>query len=196
MPLVKSLDFVKHNPKGLSLPLAKKYAEMANGDLRLKSTPNVGSEFILNLPLKFGKECTDDTAEKKDILSGLHILVVEDNELNTEIITELLEMSGAVCETASCGAEAVEIVEKLTGDMYDLILMDVRMPVMDGYEATRRIRMINDPKKSGVPIVALSANTFREDIENSKKAGMNAHLSKPLDMKVLRETVRELLENK
>lgn len=196
MPHMKTGDIVGQSPKGLNLPLAKKYAVKANGDLTLKSEPGRGSEFVLTLPLKYGKSDVgaDDTEEKKDILSGLHILIVEDNELNMEIVTELLEMSGAVCEQASSGAEAVEDVEKLCGDMYDLILMDVRMPGMDGYEATRRIRAMEDERKSHVPIAALSANSFEEDIENSRIAGMDAHLSKPLDMRLLRETVKELLK--
>lgn len=194
MPLIKAADIVKHNPKGINLPMAKKYAEMANGKLELSSVQGTGSEFTLTLPMKIYEDVTDSEPEKKDILSGLHILVAEDNELNLEIVTELLEMSGAVCETARNGKEAVECIESACDDMYDLILMDVRMPVMDGYEATRLIRAMNNPKKSEIAIVALSANSFESDIVNSNKAGMNAHLSKPLDMKQLRDTVRELLK--
>ena len=127
-------------------------------------------------------------------LEGLNFLVAEDNELNAEILQELLEMEGAKCRLAVNGQEAVEMFEESQPGDFDMILMDVQMPLMDGYEATRQIRACTHPRAKDIPIVAMTANAFVEDVKNALDAGMNAHIAKPVDMKVLRETLGRYLK--
>ena len=119
------------------------------------------------------------------------VLVVEDNELNREIAMDLLEEAGFLTEAACDGAEAVEKVKAAPAGHYAFLLMDLRMPVMDGHSAARAIRALEDPEKANVPIVALSANTFDEDRKRSAESGMNAHLAKPLDMDCLLELISD-----
>ena len=118
---------------------------------------------------------------------------MEDNELNSEIAVEILNEYGFVVDTAENGAEAVEKVKNARPGDYDLVLMDVQMPVMDGYEATRQIRALADPALAGITILAMTANAFAEDILLAKNAGMNEHISKPLDMTRLRDVLRRWL---
>ena len=118
--------------------------------------------------------------------------MVEDNELNLEIATTILEEAGFTVETAENGRVAVEKVEAAAPNWYDLVLMDIQMPEMDGYEATRRIRALADKEKAGVPIVAVSANAFEEDKKSAMSAGMNGHIAKPLDVKLLFRILSEL----
>ena len=119
--------------------------------------------------------------------------MVEDNELNLEIASTVLRESGFVVDTAENGKIALEKVKHSTAGEYDVILMDIQMPVMDGYEATRRIRALSDPKKAGIPIIAMTANAFEEDRQNAMHAGMNGHLSKPFDVQKLICVLTELL---
>ena len=123
-------------------------------------------------------------------------LVAEDNSLNAEILTEMLKMEGADCELVHNGLEAAEMFEQSPKGHYDMILMDVQMPIMNGYDATRRIRASAHPEAKTIPIVAMTANTFAEDVRNSIEAGMNAHLAKPIDMAKVCETVGRLMEKK
>ena len=139
----------------------------------------------------FGTEEKDAAQPKRDF-SGKRLLVVEDNELNLEIATTILEEAGFTVETAENGRVAVEKVEAAAPNWYDLVLMDIQMPEMDGYEATRRIRALADKEKAGVPIVAMSANAFEEDKKNAMSAGMNGHIAKPLDVKLLFRILSEL----
>ena len=129
-----------------------------------------------------------------DILAGKTILAAEDNELNAEILLELLKMTGARCELAKNGREAVEMFERSSPDQFDIILMDVQMPVMDGYEATKVIRGCAHPRAKTVPIIAMTANAFVEDIKQALDSGMNEHVSKPVDMERLKQAVRSVLE--
>ncbi len=129
--------------------------------------------------------------ERDDVLAGMHILAAEDIELNAEILMELLKMAGADCDWACNGQEAVEKFEKSAPDKYDMILMDVQMPVMDGYEATEAIRNCSHPRARTIPIIAMTANAFSEDVKEALDAGMNAHLAKPIDMERLKEVIRE-----
>ena len=124
----------------------------------------------------------------------MHILVAEDNDLNAEILCELLDMAGASCEVCENGRQTVEAFERSEEGQYQLILMDVQMPVMGGYEATGLIRDLEHPEARTIPIVAMTANAFTEDINRALEAGMNAHVAKPVDMGVLEATVREVLE--
>ena len=130
-----------------------------------------------------------------DALSGLHILAAEDNDLNAEILTELLEMSGASCDIAKNGQLALERFEQSAPGQYDLILMDVQMPVLNGYEATRAIRKCSHPEAKSIPIIAMTANAFSEDVKEALDAGMNRHVAKPIDMDHLSHTIRDLLSS-
>ncbi len=132
-------------------------------------------------------------APAENVMAGRLFLVAEDNELNAEILTEVLDMEGARCEVASNGREAVEMFQRSEPGYYDMILMDVQMPVMNGYEATRLIRASGHPRAKTIPIVAMTANTFAEDVRNSLDAGMDGHLGKPLDIDAVRELVGRLL---
>jgi len=142
---------------------------------------------------KSGKAKTDPD-KTESVLKGRHILAAEDFELNAEILTELLRMVGAECEIAVNGQKVLEKFENSRTDEYDLILMDVQMPVMNGYEATRAIRKCSHPRAASIPIVAMTANAFSEDVNAALESGMNAHLSKPINMKQLQTVVLELLK--
>ncbi len=131
----------------------------------------------------------DASPDLEDVLKGMRFLVAEDNELNAEILFEMMDMEGARCELAVNGQEAVEMFQRSDPGHYDMILMDVQMPVMNGYEATRAIRACGHPRAKRIPIVAMTANAFAEDVRNARDAGMNGHLTKPVDM----EAVKTLL---
>ncbi len=133
---------------------------------------------------------------QESVMSGMHFLVAEDNELNAEILTEMLAMEGASCELAVNGLEAVSMFQNSKPGYYDMILMDVQMPAMNGYEATGRIRACSHPEAKTIPIVAMTANTFAEDVRNALDSGMNGHLAKPIDMNAVRNTVAHLMEDK
>ena len=125
-------------------------------------------------------------------LKGMHFLCAEDNELNAEILSELLEIEGASCEICENGQVVVERFEQSKPGEFDMILMDVQMPIMNGYEATKAIRSGTHPLAKTIPIIAMTANAFSEDIQNSLNAGMDAHVSKPVDMKTLIKTVHSI----
>lgn len=126
------------------------------------------------------------------ILSGMHFLAAEDNELNSEILTELLDIEGATCEIVSNGQQALELFLQSPPGQYDMILMDVQMPVMDGYEATKAIRASAHPNAKTIPIIAMTANAFAEDVQNALDAGMNAHIAKPIDLGQLATTIQNV----
>lgn len=128
-------------------------------------------------------------------LSGKRILLAEDNDLNAEIATEILEMTGVTVERAADGKIAVDMMNECKDGYYDLIFMDIQMPRMNGYEATEKIRTLLDPKKANIPIIAMTANAFDEDKKNALAAGMNAHLTKPIDVSTLMEVLADILGN-
>lgn len=128
------------------------------------------------------KELLDDESFTKMKLNGKRILLVEDNELNREIAEEIIGDTGVTVESAENGLEALEMFEKMTENYYDIILMDIQMPIMNGYEATEAIRKLLRKDAAEIPIIAMTANAFTEDIQRSKNAGMNEHLTKPLDI--------------
>ena len=128
-------------------------------------------------------------------LSGVKVLASEDNELNAEILRELLHMNGVVCDIVSNGQELLDAFEKSGSGQYDLILTDIQMPVMNGYEATRKIRSSSHPEAKTMVILAMTANAFAEDVQKSISAGMNGHVAKPVDMKILYNTLMALLDD-
>ena len=142
--------------------------------------------------LKTHHNTKEESEEQDDVLSGKRILAAEDIDLNVEILMELLKMAGAECEWAKDGREAVEKFEQSVPGYYDLILMDVQMPVMNGYDATKAIRQSGHSQAETVPIIAMTANAFSEDVKDALDAGMNAHVAKPIDMEQLKAAAREV----
>ena len=147
---------------------------------------------VLNRGLPEGGE--DQEEEADSFLRGMRILVAEDNEINAEILSELLDMSGAFCDIFENGRLVVDAFAASVPGQYQLILMDVQMPVMNRYEATQAIRQLSHPMARQIPIIAMTANAFAEDIRDALAAGMDAHVAKPIDMAVLEEAVREVME--
>jgi CheY-like chemotaxis protein len=179
---------------GLGMAIAKKLVDALGGTIKIKSKKNVGSTFILVLPFAIDKDYENASVQSEPEtpnVEGMHVLLVEDNELNLEIARYLLEEAGVQVIAAKNGQEALDIFEQSGEQEIDLILMDIMMPVMDGLEATRRIRTCTHPRGATVPIIAISANAFADDIQKAKNAGMNEHLAKPFEMeKVLRAISR------
>ena len=181
---------------GLGMAITKSLVDMMGGRITVKSEQGKGSEFTISLRFPIGEAKTGQTppAAKASAFTGKKLLVVEDNELNLEIASTLLKEAGFAVDTAENGKIAVEKVEAASADRYDLILMDIQMPEMDGYEATRRIRALPDTKKAALPIVAMTANAFEDDRKNALRAGMNGHIAKPLDIPKLFQVLSELLK--
>ena len=180
---------------GLGLPLCKKIVDLMHGTIDVESEQDIGSTFTITLPFKKREHqdvdeevIYDDEVEEK--FFGKRLLLAEDNELNREIAIDILSEDGFVVEEARDGREAVDMVQKNGDDYYDFILMDIRMPYMDGYEATKHIRGIS---KRHIPIIALSANAFEEDRAKSIKVGMDAHVSKPIEVDKLKKTLARFL---
>lgn len=176
---------------GLGLAVVKSLVEMMEGEITVESEAGKGSKFIVTILFKLQREQQESRIAKREDLvrqylpQEIRILLVEDNEINREIAVELLSAKGYIIETAEDGSIGVNMLKNAAPGYYSLILMDIQMPVMDGYEATRTIRKLEDPKLSGIPIIALSANAFAEDFQKSLEVGMNAHVAKPIDIKNL-----------
>ena len=177
---------------GLGMAITKNIVDLMGGTIHLTSKQGEGSEFIVTLECELANKTVQDKqsscpkAEKKHLdYSGKKVLLVEDNELNREIATEILKSLGLKVDCAADGMDAVEIMSSEAGNQYDLIFMDIQMPKMDGYTATREIRTLNDSKKANIPIIAMTANAFDEDRKKAIKAGMNGHIAKPIDVNVI-----------
>ncbi len=179
---------------GLGMPITKRLVEMMDGSIELVSAPGKGTEFTIHLRLPLGGEQKEKTPTADPTFAGTRLLVVEDNELNMEITTTVLEEAGFSVDQAVNGQAALEKVATAAPGQYALVLMDIQMPVMDGYEATRRIRALPDPAKARIPIVAMTANAFAEDRENALAAGMNDHIAKPFDIHTLLWKLAEILK--
>ena len=183
---------------GLGLAITKRYVDAMGGQISVQSAVDEGTEFVVNLRQKLAQEPVSIekeiiTEDEKTTFYGKRILIVEDNELNREIEVAILEDAGFLVEEAVNGKEAVDKVKDSQEGYYDGILMDIQMPVMDGYEATREIRKLKNPSLADTLIIAVSANAFDEDKLASEKAGMNAHIEKPIQLDYLFDTLEDLL---
>ena len=184
---------------GLGMAITKNLVEAMGGTIDVESELGQGSCFEVLMDLKIAEDRTvalaaQEETDKQDgnILQGMRFLCAEDNELNAEILTELLKIEGAECTICENGEEILKAFEQSAPGDYDMILMDVQMPVMNGYEATKAIRRSSHELAKTIPIIAMTANAFSEDIQHSLAAGMNAHVSKPVEMKVLEKTIRSI----
>lgn len=192
----------RYGGSGLGMAITGSFIKILSGEIKVESEKGVGSTFTVTVPLSKVNEADYDQSIKAESpaedfsLTGLHILIAEDQEMNAEILSELLEMEEAGSEWAENGQRAVEMFESSKPGQFDAILMDMRMPVMDGLTATREIRKLSRPDAAEIPIIALSANAFEEDVKQCLLSGMNAHLPKPVDIDKLKETLRKLVQSK
>ena len=175
---------------GLGLPIVKSLIDMMNGTIQVESKLNKGTKFTVELSFltSLQVENVNERNTSTLVFSGKHILLVEDNELNAEIGIELLNTFKVIIDLAKNGEECIKILEKMPEGYYDLILMDIQMPIMDGYEATKIIRSFNN-KNAQIPIIAMTANAFEEDRKHALQLGMNEHLAKPVDIEKLKDVL-------
>ncbi|MBQ6482822.1 MAG: response regulator [Anaerolineaceae bacterium] len=181
---------------GLGLAITKSIVDMMGGIITVQTEKGKGTEFnvTVGFPLAEPKEETCSSEGDDISFEGIRALLVEDNMVNMEIATMLLEQSGFLIETAENGEIALEMTAASEPGYYDVILMDIQMPVMDGYTATQAIRNLPNPKLAGIPIIAMTANAFQEDIKKAEEVGMNGHIAKPLDIPSMKATLRQVLK--
>ncbi len=183
---------------GLGMAITKSIVEAAGGTIKVNTAPNKGTEFIvhISLPLCTKAKCAEtvrnDTGKVIDY-SSMRLLLVDDMDINRQLAMMLLKKIGFQVETAENGSEAVDAVKSAEPGHFDAVLMDVQMPIMNGYEATKLIRAFDDPKKANIPIIAVTANAFGEDVRRALEEGMNAHIAKPIDPEKLKSVLTELL---
>ncbi|MBR3560334.1 MAG: amino acid permease [Oscillospiraceae bacterium] len=188
---------------GLGMAITKSIIDKMGGEIEVNSAPGIGTEFVVKLELELlpdDEKAVEDTEEAGKVapvdFTGIHLLLVEDNEINREIATMILEESGFTLDTAVNGEEAVEKVTASQPGDYAAVLMDIQMPKMNGYEATRAIRALTDPRLAEIPIIAMTANAFSEDIKAAEDAGMDGHIAKPLDISIMINTLTDILRRK
>ena len=186
----------KFSGTGLGMPISKKLIEKMGGTITFESAEGIGTTFVIRVPFKIDLDA-DKREEQKDVsensIKGLHILLAEDNELNMEIAEFVLQNEGAEVSKAWNGEETVELFRKSESGEFDAILMDIMMPVMNGYEATKMIRSLDREDAKVIPIIAMTANAFTEDRLRAKEAGMNEHIAKPFDVKLLVKIIHKLV---
>lgn len=201
-PFIRSNKVSKVEGTGLGLSITKGLVDLMGGNIQVQSKLHHGTTFEIELEFELVEQSAlhvqreeKETIEEEN-LSGYHFLLVEDNEINSEILGELLQMRGATFTVKTDGKQAVEEFKRTKPGTYDAIFMDIQMPVMNGYEATRAIRRLDHPDAKSIIILAMTANAFAEDVKASLEAGMNGHIAKPVDMKLLYHTISELLNSK
>ena len=195
---------------GLGMAITKRIVDLMGGKIEVDTAPGRGTAFIVHLqfreaekPVPAGTDDGDSAARRDGVcpcseekpagFDGMRLLIVDDMAVNREIALMFLTQMGFVCDMAENGKEAVDIIASSDHCAYHGILMDIQMPVMDGYEAARRIRALDSPYPANIPIIAMSANAFAEDVQASLHSGMNAHIAKPIDLQNLQDTLEEIL---
>ena len=184
---------------GLGMAITKSIVDLMGGDIRVETAPGEGTEFIIEVTFELAEDMQEESAnEIQDAaqvvdFTNKKLLLVDDIEVNREIAKMLLECEGFIVDTASDGSEAVEKVAAAKAGDYDLILMDIQMPIMNGYEAAKKIRKLENPALAKIPIIAMTANAFSEDVKAALDAGMNAHIAKPIDVPKMMETLAKIL---
>lgn len=184
---------------GLGMPIVKRLVEVMDGTIEIESKKNVGTTVIVTLPHRIAKKTELNVHSEVEIDPNLfhdkRILLAEDNDLNAEIAMEILKEAGFEIERAADGQICVDMLKNAAAGYYDLVLMDIQMPNMNGYDAARTIRALEDPQKAEIPILAMTANAFEEDKKNAYKAGMNGHIAKPIKIDELMSALAELLKD-